>query len=141
MLLTVLSDIFAIVIDILEFSQSLDDVDVLSRPCDDKLRAFMKTIIENLQRFQDVAPVLPFVVHALVKHIHDLIKVIGTASILVDVSAFGSKRLGLPIERHLSNLAHLCACRSPWIITGSYTEMSAKESQASALRITDHFEP
>ena len=77
---TVLSDISAILVDVLEFSQRLDDVDVLSRPGDHQLRAFVQGIIEDFQGFQDVAPVLAFIIQSLVEHVHDLEKVGGAVS-------------------------------------------------------------
>ena len=64
--LTVLTNIATILIGILELSQCLDDVDVLARPCHNQLGAFVQTVVEDLERFQDVAPVLSLVVQSLV---------------------------------------------------------------------------
>jgi hypothetical protein len=73
---TVLSNVTAILINVLELAKGLDDVDVLARPGHDKLRAFVQTVIEDLEGLEDVAPVLALIVEALVDHVHDVVKVI-----------------------------------------------------------------
>lgn len=71
---TVLSNIPALFVNVLEFSQCLDDVDVLSRPSYDMFGAFVKAVVQHFQRFQDMAPILAFVVQSLVEDIHDLVE-------------------------------------------------------------------
>lgn len=58
----------------LEFPKCLDDVNVLPRPGNDKLRTLVQAIIEDLQRFQNVAPVLSLVIESLVQNVHDLVE-------------------------------------------------------------------
>jgi hypothetical protein len=57
-----LADVSALVVHVLELAKSLDDVYVLSRPRDDQLGALVQTVVEHLERLEDVAPVLSFVV-------------------------------------------------------------------------------
>jgi hypothetical protein len=59
---------------VLEFAEGLDDEDVLACPCDDHLGALVEAVIQDLQGLEDVAPVLPFVVEALIYHVHDLVE-------------------------------------------------------------------
>ena len=92
------SNVSAVIINVLELSERFDDVDILSRPRDCKLRSFVETVIQDLERFENMAPVFPLVIQALVEHIHNLIKVVGT------------------IEGHLSYFTHLCPSGSPWIL-------------------------
>lgn len=60
--ITILTNIAALLIDILEFAEGLDDVDALASPSDDKLRALMQAVIEHLEGLENVAPVLSLVV-------------------------------------------------------------------------------
>ena len=73
--LTVLANIAAILVNMLELPQCLDDVDVLARPCYHQLRALMQTVVEHFERLQDVAPVLSPIVESLIEHVHDLVEV------------------------------------------------------------------
>ena len=71
-----------------------------------------------------MSPVLALIVHPLVQHVHDLVEVVGARALLL--FEFGSaRRQGLPVECHLSNLAHLRPSGPPWIITGSWRAQSA----------------
>lgn len=36
----------------------------------------MEAVVQNLERLQDVAPILPFVVEPLIEHVHDFVEVI-----------------------------------------------------------------
>lgn len=77
---TVLADVAAVLIDILEFAQGFDDVKVLARPGDDELRTLVQAVIEDLERLEHMAPVLALVVQALVEHVHNLVKVLTAAT-------------------------------------------------------------
>jgi hypothetical protein len=63
---TVLTDISALLIGIHEFSEGLDNVDVLLCPCDHQLGALVEAIVENLECLQNVPPVLALVVQPLI---------------------------------------------------------------------------
>jgi hypothetical protein len=72
---TILANITTLLIEVDELAESADDVDVLASPCDTQLGALVKTVVENLEGFQDVAPVLALVVEALVEHVHDFVEI------------------------------------------------------------------
>lgn len=68
--LTVLTDVPTIFIDVHEFSKSLDDVNILLSPGDDKFGTLVQAVVQHLECFQDVPPVLALVVQPLVQHVH-----------------------------------------------------------------------
>jgi hypothetical protein len=63
---TILSHVATLLVDVLELAQSLDDVDVLTRPRHDQLRALVQAVVKHLERFQYMAPILALVVQSLV---------------------------------------------------------------------------
>jgi hypothetical protein len=73
-----LADIATVFVNILELSQRLDNVDALASPRNNELRAFVQTVVEDLESLQDVSPVLALVVETLVDHIHDIVEFGGT---------------------------------------------------------------
>ena len=72
---TILTNISTTFINILKFAQSLDNVNLLSRPGDNHFRPFMKAIVQDFERFENMTPVLALIVQSLVQHFHDFIKV------------------------------------------------------------------
>lgn len=87
---TVLTNITTLLIKINELAEGTDNVDVLTSPCDAQLGALVKAVVENFERFQDMAPVLALVVEALVEHIHDFVEISraeGIVSVLVAAEA------------------------------------------------------
>lgn len=79
MLLTVLTNITTIFVNIDEFPQRFDNVNVLPGPCNDKFRALVETVVQNFERLEDVSPVLALVIQTLIEHVHDLVEIAGTA--------------------------------------------------------------
>ena len=77
---TILPNISTPFIDILKFAQRLDNVDLLPRPGHHHFRAFVKTVVEDFERFENVAPVLALVIQSLVQHFHDFVKIRGAAT-------------------------------------------------------------
>ena len=75
---TIQADIAPLFVHVLKLPQGLDDVDILPCPSDHELGALVETIIQNLKRFKHMAPVLAFVIQALVKHVHNLVEIGGT---------------------------------------------------------------
>lgn len=71
---TILPDVAAVVVNVLELAEGLDDEDVLACPCHNHLGSLVQTVIQDLQGLEDVAPVLPFVVETLIYHVHDLVE-------------------------------------------------------------------
>jgi hypothetical protein len=74
-LLTVLTHVPALFVNILELAQGLDNVDIFSGPGNDEFRSFVKTVIQNFQRLKNVTPVLAFIVQSFVEHVHYLVKI------------------------------------------------------------------
>lgn len=72
---TILSNIATVFINVLELPQSLDDEEILPRPSYDQLRPFVQAVVEDLERFEYVAPVLALIIESLVEHIHHLVEV------------------------------------------------------------------
>ena len=70
-----MANIAAFFVKVNEFAEGADDVDVLASPCDTQLGALVEAVIKDLERFQDVAPVLALVVEALVEHVHDFVEI------------------------------------------------------------------
>lgn len=101
----------------MELAQSLDNVDVLARPSYHQLGTLMKTVIQDLERFQDVAPVLALIVETLVDHIHDLVELVRTKRRrhIRSCHAVGTKD-HLPPESHGGDLGHVSARRAPGVI-------------------------
>ena len=64
--LTILADISPFLIGVLELPQSFDDVHILSSPRNNPLGTLVEAVVENLQGFEDVTPVLSFIVQSLV---------------------------------------------------------------------------
>lgn len=122
---TILSYIAPFLVYVLEFAKGLDDINALSSPCNDEFRAFVKTIIQNLECFKDVTPVLSFIIQALVDHVHDLVELGGSGRVMPSQyfpSSRGStnaQAVHVRVVCHLSNLAHLSTGRAPWVIAGS----------------------
>lgn len=73
-MLTILTNISSIFINILKLPQSFDDVKILSCPCHYQLGTFVKTVIQHLQGLQNMSPVFTLVVQAFIEHIHNLIE-------------------------------------------------------------------
>jgi hypothetical protein len=46
---TVLAHVTALLIDVLEFSQCFDNINVFARPCDDELGALVQAVVEHLE--------------------------------------------------------------------------------------------
>jgi hypothetical protein len=72
--LTVLANVSALLIDIHELAKGLDDIQILLRPGDHELGALVEAVVQYLQCFQDMSPVLALVVQPLVEHVHDLVE-------------------------------------------------------------------
>jgi hypothetical protein len=72
---TVLANIATLLVEVDELAESADDVDVLASPCDTQFGALVKAVVEDLEGFQDMAPVLALVVEALVEHVHDFVEI------------------------------------------------------------------
>jgi len=72
---TILSNIAAVFINVLELSQGFDDEEILPRPSYNELRPLVQAVIEDLERFEYVAPVFALIIESLVKHIHHLVEV------------------------------------------------------------------
>lgn len=71
---TIVSDISAIVVDMLELAKSLNDEEVLARPGDDHFGSLMEDVIKHFQRLEHMSPILSLIIEALVNHVHDLVK-------------------------------------------------------------------
>lgn len=91
---TVLTNITTLLVKINELAEGADDVDVLASPCDAQLGALVKAVVENFERFQDMAPVLALVIEALVEHVHDFVE-IRRAEDMVSVLIAGEARCEL----------------------------------------------
>jgi hypothetical protein len=92
--LTVLPNISAIFIDVLELPESLDDVDILARPGNDEFGAFVEAVVEDFERFKDMTPILALVVQSLVENVHYLVEGGGTAGTLELASQNRAIRVG-----------------------------------------------
>jgi hypothetical protein len=101
----VLANVTTVLVSILELSQCLDDVDVLARPCHDQFRAFVQTVVQHLERLEDVTPVLSLIVQSLVKHIHDLVEVGRARAITNAVRLRGD--MSLLVEGDLGDFSHV----------------------------------
>lgn len=101
----ILSDIFSVFINIHEFPQCLDDVNVFSCPRHHQLGTLVQTVVKDFERLQDVSPVLALIVQALVEHIHNLVEVTGV------------------VECQGSDFCHVCARRAPRVIRGSISHL------------------
>lgn len=88
---TILPNVTTVLVDVLEFAEGLDDVDVLASPGDYELGALVQAVIEDLERLEDVSPVLALVVESLVNHVHDVVEVVGSAV---------EDRSAMPLEAH-----------------------------------------
>jgi len=86
-----LANITAFLVKVDELAESADDVDVLASPCDTQLGALVEAVVEDLERLQDVAPVLALVVEALVEHVHDFVE-IRRAEKMMSVLSAGIRR-------------------------------------------------
>jgi hypothetical protein len=71
---TILPNVTTILVNILELAQCLYHEEILLRPGNHQLRAFVETVIQNLESLQDVSPVLALVVQSLIDHIHDFVE-------------------------------------------------------------------
>lgn len=88
--------ILAILVDILKLLQRLDNIKIVTEIYDDVLRAGVQTVIKDSQRFENVPPVLPFVVESFIQNFHNLdeiILVISHLGYLVHLGARGSPRV------------------------------------------------
>jgi hypothetical protein len=72
---TILTNIATVFINVLELPQGLDDEEILPRPSNNQLRPLVQAVVEDLERFEYVAPVLALVIESLVEHIHHLVEV------------------------------------------------------------------
>jgi hypothetical protein len=72
---TILSNITTVFVDVLKLPQCLDDEEILPRPCHNQLGPLVEAVVEDLERFEYVAPVLALVVESLIEHIHHLVEV------------------------------------------------------------------
>lgn len=68
---TILSLITSLLINILKLPERLNDVDIVLRPDNNMFRTLMETVIQHLQRFEYMAPILPLIVQPLIQHIHN----------------------------------------------------------------------
>lgn len=91
--LTACANISAVLVDVNELAQSLDDVDVLPCPCYDQFRTFVQAVIQNFQALKYVPPVLALVVQSLIEHVHYFVKVGGAVADEIGVSNGGSNCL------------------------------------------------
>lgn len=77
--LGLLTDVRALVltglVEVLEFLEGLNDVQVLTEVEHAVVAPGVKAVVEEGERFEDMTPVLALVVEPLVKHLHDLHKV------------------------------------------------------------------
>lgn len=103
---TACANIAPLLIKVDELAQRLDDVDILPRPGDDQLTAFVQTIVQHLQALEHVPPVLALVVEAFVEHVHDLVEV------------------GAAVESDAGNVGHVGAGRAPRVVGGSCRALS-----------------
>ena len=71
---TVLANVSTLLVNIYELAECFDDVDILFSPSNNELGTLMQAVVEDLQRFQDVPPVLALVVQPLVEHVHNLVE-------------------------------------------------------------------
>jgi hypothetical protein len=121
---TILTDIAALLVDVLKLAQRLDDVNVLARPCYDQLRALVQAVVEHLERFQNMAPILALVVQPFVEHVHDLIKVCRAGAAVSAASETVYRTL--LVEGDLGDLGHVGAHGTPGVVAGS---CSCKDAQ------------
>jgi hypothetical protein len=122
-LLTVLANIPSIFVNMLELPESLDNVYVLARPRHDELGAFVKAVVENLQRLEDMSPVFALVIQSLVENVHDLVKRGVTSGISESTSLNNAPVVDsggyILCKGHLGNLGHVGPNGTPWVIAGS----------------------
>lgn len=85
-----------------ELPQSLDDVDVLSRPGNHQFRTFVQAVVQYFQALKYVSPVLALVVQSLIKHVHYFIKVGGAVAEEINVSTWNGKMPSRVIRDSLS---------------------------------------
>jgi hypothetical protein len=113
----------------LKLPERLDDVYVLARPGHDELGAFVKAVVENLERLEDMSPVLALVIQSLVENVHDLVKRGGTAGISESTSRNNAPGVGrsgyILCKRHLGNLGHVGPNGTPWVIASSCASQEA----------------
>lgn len=91
-------------VDVLEVSERLDDGDVLPALLGHPLAARFDQIVQQGQRFVDVAPVFPVVVEALPDHSHHL-------------------REGHHVEGQVGNLSHERAGRTPGVVGSGLSDL------------------
>lgn len=119
---TILSDIATFLVNILELSQSLDDIDALAGPSNNQLRAFVKTIVQDLEGLENVSPVLSFVVQALVDHVHNLVefsRAVEFMSVRGEIAVRQRQNVvDVRVIGHLSNFTHLGTSWTPWVVAG-----------------------
>ena len=72
---TILPNVSSLFIEVNEFPQRSNDVDVLSCPCHTEFGALMEAVVEYFERFQYMAPVLALVVESLIEHVHNLVEI------------------------------------------------------------------
>ena len=89
--LTILPNISTFLVNVDEFSQGLDDVNVLARPGHHQFRALVQTVIENFEGLKDVSPIFALVVQALVEHVHNLVEIAGTRRRLAKLRSAGGE--------------------------------------------------
>jgi hypothetical protein len=129
-----------ILIDVLKLPEGLDDVYVLTRPGYDELGAFVKAVVEHLERLKHMPPVLALVVQSLVENVHDLVERGSTAEISESTSRNNALGGYILCKRHLGNLGHVGSDGTPWVIAGSYAS-SAGDKGNDGNRAAHHCEP
>lgn len=77
---TIVSNVLAVLVDVCELAQRLDDKDVLLGPCNHHFGSLVQNVVHNLQCLEDVTPVLALIVQSLVEHVHDLVE-LGTSAV------------------------------------------------------------
>jgi hypothetical protein len=97
----------------------------------------VQTVVEHLERFQDMTPVLALVIQSLVQHIHDLVEV-GRAGAAVSAASEFGRRI-LLVEGDLSDLGHVGAHGTPWIVAGRYNHQY--EQPVNSPSLTYHCAP
>lgn len=121
-LLTVLSDVSPVLVEIHKLPKRADDVDVLPRPRDAEFGALVQAVVEYFERLQHVAPILALVIEALVQHVHDFVE-LGRAT-WVSEAARRACRDHLPIVCDFGNVGHVGARRAPGIIARGLRDVS-----------------
>lgn len=93
----------------------------------------MQAVIQHFEGFQDMPPILAFIVEAFIQHVHDLVEVAGAVRTVSEAPS--CSELGLLVEGQRRDLSHVGPCWTPWIVGGSCFSSIVIERIVSSWRL------